>query len=183
MKIESTDIKDLYIFTPTVYPDNRGYFFESYNQQFFREKGIYTNFVQDNQSISVKNVLRGLHFQTHAPQAKLVRCVVGKVYDVVVDLRKSSPTYKKWYGIELSEDNMKMMFVPKGFAHGFITLSDVSVFQYKCDEIYLPTQDSGIDPFDDEFKIDWKIDKKDVILSDKDSGLTKWADKEKFVNF
>jgi dTDP-4-dehydrorhamnose 3,5-epimerase len=183
MKIEYGPLKDLRIITPSVYQDKRGYFFESYNQQLFREKGIYNNFVQDNQSISTKNVLRGLHFQTLAPQAKLVRCVVGQVWDVVVDLRKSSPTYKQTFAIELSEDNMMMMFVPKGFAHGFVTLSDVSVFQYKCDEIYLPTQDSGIDPFDDDFKIDWKIDKKDVILSDKDSGLTKWVDKEKFVNF
>ncbi len=183
MKIEYGPLKDLRIITPSVYQDKRGYFFESYNQQLFREKGIYNNFVQDNQSISTKNVLRGLHFQTLAPQAKLVRCVVGQVWDVVIDLRKSSPTYKQTFAIELSEDNMMMMFVPKGFAHGFITLSDVSVFQYKCDEIYLPTQDSGIDPFDDEFKIDWKIDRNDVILSDKDSGLTKWADKEKFVNF
>lgn len=183
MKIEYGPLKDLRIITPSVYQDKRGYFFESYNQQLFREKGIYNNFVQDNQSISTKNVLRGLHFQTLAPQAKLVRCVVGQVWDVVVDLRKSSPTYKQTFAIELSEDNMMMMFVPKGFAHGFITLSDVSIFQYKCDEIYLPTQDSGIDPFDDEFKIDWKIDRNDVILSDKDSGLTKWVDKEKFVNF
>jgi dTDP-4-dehydrorhamnose 3,5-epimerase len=183
MKIESTDIKDLYVFTPTVYPDNRGYFFESYNQQFFREKGIYTNFVQDNQSISVKNVLRGLHFQTHAPQAKLVRCVVGKVYDVVVDLRKSSPTYKKWYGIELSEDNMKMMFVPKGFAHGFVTLSDVAVFHYKCDELYLPTSDGGIIYNDPEIGIDWGVDLSEIILSEKDRSLPQLVEIEKALKF
>jgi dTDP-4-dehydrorhamnose 3,5-epimerase len=183
MKIESTDIKDLYVFTPTVYPDNRGYFFESYNQQFFREKGIYTNFVQDNQSISVKNVLRGLHFQTHAPQAKLVRCVVGKVYDVVVDLRKSSPTYKKWYGIELSEDNMKMMFVPKGFAHGFVTLSDVAVFHYKCDELYLPTSDGGIIYNDPEIGIDWGVNLNEIILSEKDRSLPQLVEIEKLLKF
>lgn len=183
MKIESTDIKDLYVFTPTVYPDNRGYFFESYNQQFFREKGIYTNFVQDNQSISLKNVLRGLHFQTHAPQAKLVRCVVGKVYDVVVDLRKSSPTYKKWYGIELSEDNMKMMFVPKGFAHGFVTLSDVAVFHYKCDELYLPTSDGGIIYNDPEIGIDWGVNLNEIILSEKDRSLPQLVEIEKLLKF
>jgi dTDP-4-dehydrorhamnose 3,5-epimerase len=183
MKFEFGPLKDLRIITPTVYQDNRGYFFEGYNQQIFREKGIYTNFVQDNQSISTQNVIRGLHFQKLAPQAKLVRCVVGKVWDVVIDLRKTSPTYKQTFGIELSEDNMMMMYVPKGFAHGFVTLSEVSVFQYKCDEIYLPTQDMGISPFDDDLKIDWKIDKKNAVLSEKDGSLGKWSEIEKFINF
>ncbi len=114
MKIEQGPIQGLYILTPTVYQDDRGYFFESHNQQFLREKGLYLNFVQDNQSVSYKNVLRGLHFQKHAPQTKLVRCVVGVVNDVVVDLRKNSPTYKKIFQVELSEDNMKMVLIPKG---------------------------------------------------------------------
>ena len=183
MKIESTPIKDLYVLTPTVYPDDRGYFFESYNQQFFREKGIYTNFVQDNQSISVKNVLRGLHFQTHAPQSKLVRCIVGKVYDVAVDLRKSSQTYKQWFGLELSEDNMKMMFIPKGFAHGFVTLSDVAVFHYKCDELYLPTSQGGVIYNDPELNIDWGVDTNELILSEKDRSLPQLVEIEKTLNF
>ena len=183
MKIETTPLHELFVFKPTVYQDPRGYFFESYNQQFFREKGIYTNFVQDNQSISTYGVIRGLHFQKLAPQAKLVRCVVGKVWDVVIDLRKNSPTYKKSFGIELSEDNMTMMLVPKGFAHGFVTLSDVSVFQYKCDEIYLPSQDGGINYLDNEFNIDWKIDIDQAVLSEKDKSLPNWSEIEKFVNF
>jgi dTDP-4-dehydrorhamnose 3,5-epimerase len=183
MKMESTPLHELYLFKPTVHQDNRGYFFESYNQQFFREKGIYNNFVQDNQSVSTYGVIRGLHFQKVAPQTKLVRCVVGKVWDVVVDLRKNSPTYKKSFGVELSEDNMMMMLVPKGFAHGFVTLSEVSVFSYKCDEIYLPNQDGGIIFNDDEFYIDWKISLDQVILSEKDRALPKWSEIEKFVNF
>jgi dTDP-4-dehydrorhamnose 3,5-epimerase len=183
MKIETTPIKDLIVINPSVYEDNRGYFFESYNQRFFREQGIYTNFVQDNQSISVKGVLRGLHFQKIAPQAKLVRCIVGEVYDVVVDLRKSSDTYKKWFGVKLSEDNMKMMFVPKGFAHGFVTLSDVAVFHYKCDELYMPSSDGGIIYNDPELNIDWGVDVNELILSDKDRALPKLVDIEKELNF
>jgi len=183
MKIETTPIKDLLIINPSVYEDNRGYFFESYNQRFFREQGIYTNFVQDNQSISVKGVLRGLHFQKTAPQSKLVRCVVGEVYDVVVDLRKSSDTYKQWFGVKLSEDNMKMMLVPKGFAHGFVTLSDVAVFHYKCDELYMPSSDGGIIYNDPELNIDWGVDVNELILSDKDRVLPKLVDIEKELNF
>jgi dTDP-4-dehydrorhamnose 3,5-epimerase len=183
MKIETTPIKDLLIINPSVYEDNRGYFFESYNQRFFREQGIYTNFVQDNQSISVKGVLRGLHFQKIAPQAKLVRCIVGEVYDVVVDLRKSSETYKKWFGVKLSEDNMKMMFVPKGFAHGFVTLSDVAVFHYKCDELYMPSADGGIIYNDPEINIDWGVDVSQLIMSDKDRVLPKLVDIETDLGF
>ena len=183
MKVESTPLHELYIFKPTVHQDSRGYFLETYNQQFFREKGIYNNFVQDNQSISTYGVLRGLHFQKVAPQAKLVRCVVGKVWDVVVDLRKNSPTYKKSFGIELSEDNMISMLVPKGFAHGFVTLSEVSVFNYKCDEIYLPNQDGGIIYNDPEFEIDWKINQNEFLLSEKDRSLPLWSEIEKFINF
>ena len=183
MNIETTPIKDLIVINPSVYEDNRGYFFESYNQRFFREQGIYTNFVQDNQSISVKGVLRGLHFQKIAPQAKLVRCIVGEVYDVVVDLRKSSETYKKWFGVKLSEDNMKMMFVPKGFAHGFVTLSDVAVFHYKCDELYMPSADGGIIYNDPEINIDWGVDVSQLIMSDKDRVLPKLADIETELGF
>ena len=183
MKIEQTPIKDLLIINPSVYNDERGYFYESYNQRFLREKGVYTNFVQDNQSYSTKNVLRGLHFQTIAPQAKLVRCVVGEVYDVVVDLRKSSETYKQWYGVKLSDENKKMMFVPKGFAHGFLTLSDYAIFQYKCDELYMPTADAGVNFKDEELNIDWLVDINELIISEKDRVLPRLADIEKELQF
>jgi len=183
MKIETTPIKDLLIINPSVYNDERGYFYESYNQRFLRDKGIYTNFVQDNQSYSTKNVLRGLHFQTIAPQAKLVRCVVGEVYDVVVDLRKSSETYKQWYGVKLSDENKKMMFVPKGFAHGFLTLSDYAIFQYKCDELYMPTADAGVNFKDEELNIDWLVDINELIISEKDRVLPRLADIEKELQF
>jgi dTDP-4-dehydrorhamnose 3,5-epimerase len=183
MKIETTPIKDLLIINPSVYNDERGYFYESYNQRFLRDKGIYTNFVQDNQSYSTKNVLRGLHFQTIAPQAKLVRCVVGEVYDVVVDLRKSSETYKQWYGVKLSDENKKMMFVPKGFAHGFLTLSDYAIFQYKCDELYMPTADAGVNFKDEELNIDWLVDINELIISEKDRVLPRLVDIEKELQF
>ena len=183
MNIETTPIKDLLIINPSVYNDERGYFYESYNQRFLRDKGIYTNFVQDNQSYSTKNVLRGLHFQTIAPQAKLVRCVVGEVYDVVVDLRKSSETYKQWFGIKLSDENKKMMFVPKGFAHGFVTLSDYAIFQYKCDELYMPTTDAGVNFKDEELSIDWLVDINELIISEKDRVLPRLADIEKELQF
>jgi dTDP-4-dehydrorhamnose 3,5-epimerase len=183
MNIETTPIKDLLIINPSVYNDERGYFYETYNQRFLRDKGIYTNFVQDNQSYSTKNVLRGLHFQTIAPQAKLVRCVVGEVYDVVVDLRKSSETYKQWYGIKLSDENKKMMFVPKGFAHGFLTLSDYAIFQYKCDELYMPTADAGVNFKDEELNIDWLVDINELIISEKDRALPRLADIEKELQF
>jgi len=183
MKIETTPIKDLLIINPSVYNDERGYFYETYNQRFLRDKGIYTNFVQDNQSYSTKNVLRGLHFQTIAPQAKLVRCVVGEVYDVVVDLRKSSETYKQWYGVKLSDENKKMMFVPKGFAHGFLTLSDYAIFQYKCDELYMPTADAGVNFKDEELNIDWLVDINELIISEKDRVLPRLADIEKELQF
>ena len=183
MNIETTPIKDLLIINPSVYNDERGYFYETYNQRFLRDKGIYTNFVQDNQSYSTKNVLRGLHFQTIAPQAKLVRCVVGEVYDVVVDLRKSSETYKQWYGVKLSDENKKMMFVPKGFAHGFLTLSDYAIFQYKCDELYMSTADAGVNFKDEELNIDWLVDINELIISEKDRVLPRLADIEKELQF
>lgn len=183
MKFEKGPLQDLLIIQPEIHQDKRGYFFETYNSRDFREIGIYSNFVQDNQSISYKNVIRGLHFQNTAPQAKLVRCVVGKVYDVVVDLRKTSPTYKQSFGIELSEDNMMMMLVPKGFAHGFVTLSDVAVFHYKCDELFMPNQDGGINFKDPELGIDWMIDLKDAIVSDKDMQLPLLSEIEPMLKF
>ena len=183
MKFEKGPLQDLLIIQPEIHQDKRGYFFETYNSQDFREIGIYSNFVQDNQSISYKNVIRGLHFQNTAPQAKLVRCVVGKVYDVVVDLRKTSPTYKQSFGIELSEDNMMMMLVPKGFAHGFSTLSDVAVFHYKCDELYMSNQDAGINYRDPELNIDLKVSLEDAIVSEKDLVLPVLSEVEALIKF
>lgn len=183
MKIETTKLKDLLIITPSVFEDDRGYFFESYNQRFFRENGIYMNFLQDNMSESKKNVIRGLHFQRTAPQSKLVRCIVGSVYDIVVDLRKGSETYKQWYGVELSDENKKMMLVPKGFAHGFLTLSDKAIFHYKCDELYMANQDGGISFKDEELNIDWGINPNEAIVSEKDRTLPKLVEIEKELGF
>ena len=167
MKIESTNIKDLLIITPTIYEDERGYFFESYNVKQMSENGIKTTFVQDNQSFSKKGTLRGLHYQIKHQQTKLVRVVKGEVFDVAVDLRKNSTTYGKWYGTILSDTNMKQLYIPKGFAHGFLTLSDSAIFCYKCDDFYHPNDEGGIYWDDETLKINWpKIEK--ITISEKD---------------
>ena len=144
IKVTPCDIDGLYIIEPTVHGDSRGYFMETYNQNDMHEAGLDMVFVQDNQSMSVKGVLRGLHFQKNYLQAKLVRVIKGKVYDVAVDLRKDSKTYGEYYGIELTESNKLQFFIPKGFAHGFMVLSDTAEFVYKCDEFYHPEDESGI---------------------------------------
>lgn len=170
MNIITTDIPDVLIVEPRVFGDRRGYFFESFSQRDFENvTGLKVNFVQDNESKSTRGVVRGLHFQ--APpftQAKLVRCVSGCVLDVAVDLRKDSPTYGRHVAVELSADNHRQLFIPKGFAHGFSVLSGEAVFQYKCDEYYAPDADGGISLLDPALGIDWKIDLKTAILSDKD---------------
>ena len=148
-------IEGLCVITPVVHGDNRGYFMETYNQNEFEENGIFINFVQDNQSMSHKGVLRGLHFQKNYPQAKLVRVTKGSVFDVAVDLRSDSGTYGKWYGIELTEDNKKQFLIPKGFAHGFLVLSDIAEFCYKCDEFYHPNDESGLAWNDPNIGIRW----------------------------
>ena len=183
MKIIKTNFEDLLIIEPKVFEDKRGYFFESYNARIFRENGIYQNFLQDNQSVSVKNVIRGLHYQTTAPQLKLVRAIVGSIWDVVVDLRKNSKTYGQWFGVELTEDNMRMLLIPKGFAHGFSVLSDVAVVNYKVDELHLPSAQGGILYSDKNLKIDWKINLKDAIVSDNDGLLPMFEDIEKNLPF
>lgn len=182
MKVESTPIKDLLILTPNVFEDDRGYFLETYNSRDFREKGLYYNFLQDNQSVSLKNVIRGLHFQKKAPQAKLVRVIAGSIWDVAVDLRINSSTFGHWYGVELNEDNFKQLLVPRGFAHGFSVLSDVAVVSYKCDELYMPSSEGGIVYNDKTFNIDWKITGRPVV-SKKDSELPEFADIQKELNF
>ena len=170
MNIIETPIKGLLIIEPKIWNDSRGYFFELYNARTFGAEVAPVTFVQDNESCSSYGVVRGLHFQRppHA-QAKLVRCVSGKVLDVAVDIRKGSPTYGKHVAVELSGDNKRMFFIPRGFAHGFAVLSDTAVFQYKCDNFYNPQSEGGISIADKSLGIDWKIDPAKAILSEKDT--------------
>ena len=169
MEVIKTDIEGLVIIEPKVFKDARGYFFESFSQREFEEKVRKVNFVQDNESMSSYGVMRGLHFQRPPyTQSKLVRCVKGKVLDVAVDIRKGSPTYGKHVAVELSEDNHRQFFVPRGFAHGFAVLSDVAIFQYKCDNFYAPQADGGISIKDDTLGIDWQIPMDQALLSEKD---------------
>ena len=165
-----TPIDGLVVIEPTVYGDKRGYFMETYNKAEFDELGITNVFVQDNQSKSVKNVVRGLHFQTNHPQAKLVRVISGEVFDVAVDIRKGSSTYGQWYGVVLSSENKRQFFLPKGFAHGFAVMSDTAEFVYKCDDVYDPTGEGGIRWDDEDLNINWGdyVDLDKVILSEKD---------------
>lgn len=177
METIKTDIEGVVIIEPRIFKDARGYFFESYSKKEFDEKVAPVDFVQDNESCSTRGVMRGLHFQRPPyTQAKLVRCVKGAVLDVAVDIRKGSPTYGKHVAVELTEDNHRQFFIPKGFAHGFAVLSDVAVFQYKCDEFYHPEADGGISILDDTLGIDWQIDPAEAILSDKDKNHPFLAD-------
>ena len=148
-------IKGLCVITPAVHGDSRGYFMETYSQRDMEEAGIDITFVQDNQSMSTKGVLRGLHFQKQYPQTKLVRAIRGTVFDVAVDLRKDSETYGKWYGVELSEENKKQFLIPKGFAHGFLVLTDTAEFCYKCDDFYHPNDEGGLAWNDPEIGVAW----------------------------
>lgn len=173
MIVKETPLKGCFVIEPTVFMDNRGYFFESFNQKKFEHAiSRQINFVQDNQSLSRKGVLRGLHYQTGASaQAKLVRVLFGKVLDVVVDLRSASNTYGKHYSIELSDKNQKQLFVPRGFAHGFLVLSEEARFFYKCDNYYDKDAEAGIVFDDPEIGIDWKIERKEPIITEKDISL------------
>lgn len=148
-------IEGLCVITPAVHGDNRGYFMETYSQRDMEEAGINITFVQDNQSCSTKGVLRGLHFQKQYPQTKLVRVIKGRVFDVVVDLRKDSKTYGKWHGVELNEENKKQFLIPKGFAHGFLVLTDIAEFCYKCDDFYHANDEGGLAWNDPEIGIEW----------------------------
>lgn len=162
-------IEGLCIITPTVHGDNRGYFTETYNEKDMKEAGLDYKFVQDNQSASVKGVLRGLHRQKDYPQAKLVRVISGEVYDVAVDMRENSPTFLKWFGVVLSKENNKQLLIPKGFAHGFLVLSDYAEFCYKVDDFFHPNDEAGIAWNDPTIGVDWKIPEgMKIILSDKD---------------
>lgn len=181
-KFIETSIEGVYIIEPTVFGDERGYFMETYHAREFKEAGLDFNFVQDNQSKSKKGVLRGLHFQYTKPQGKLVRVIKGKVFDVAVDLRNDSPTYGKWEAVILSEENKKQFYVPEGFAHGFLVLSDEAEFTYKCTDFYDPEDEGGILWNDPDIGIEWPIDNVgEVILSEKDE---KWKTlKETNTNF
>ena len=163
-----TPIKGVYEIEVKKYGDNRGYFMETYKKKAFDEAGLVYNFIQDNQSKSKKGVLRGLHFQKTYPQAKLVRCIEGEVFDVCVDLRKNSPTYGKWYGVVLSAEKGNQFMIPRGFAHGFVVLSEAATFYYKCDEVYHPEDEGGIMWNDPDVSIVWPYDG-EPLLSEKDS--------------
>lgn len=171
IEVIKTDIEGVLIIEPKVFGDARGYFLESFNAKEFAEKtGLDITFVQDNESMSSYGVMRGLHFQCPPyTQSKLVRCVKGAVLDVAVDIRKGSPTYGKHVAVELTEDNHRQFFVPRGFAHGFAVLSETAVFQYKCDNFYAPQADGGISIRDDSLGIDWRIPTNKALLSEKDT--------------
>ena len=171
--VETCEIEGLKVITPTVFGDARGYFVETYNYNDYKAAGIDVEFVQDNQSASKKGVLRGLHFQIQYPQDKLVRVIKGEVFDVAVDLRKGSPTFGQWHGVLLSEENMKQFFVPKGFAHGFLVLSDYAEFCYKCSDFYHPGDEGGLKYDDPEIGVQWPIPEgMELTLSERD---TKWS--------
>ena len=178
MKVVATDIEDLFIIEPQVFGDSRGWFMESWSQKKMEEAGLFYNFVQDNHSFSaLKGTLRGLHFQKgSSSQAKLVRCVKGAVFDVAVDLRKNSKTYKKWVGCILSEENKKQFLIPRGFAHGFLTLTDNVEFVYKADNYYDPQADRNIIWNDEEINVDWGIE--NPILSEKDKKAPKLSESD-----
>jgi dTDP-4-dehydrorhamnose 3,5-epimerase len=184
MDVIKTDIDGVVIIEPKIFKDSRGYFFESFSQREFNEKVANINFVQDNESKSSYGVIRGLHFQKPPyAQSKLVRCVRGKVLDVALDIREGSPTYGKHVAVELTENNHRQLFIPKGFAHGFAVLSDEAVFQYKCDEFYHPEVDGGVNMLDETIEdtignkgINWHVPKEKIILSDKDTKHPKLKD-------
>ena len=169
MKTVKTDIEDLLIIEPRIFEDSRGYFFESYNENSFRDAGMNLHFVQDNESRSGYGVVRGLHYQLQPKaQTKLVRVLQGTIWDVAVDLRKDSPTFLKWQGVELSSENKKHLLIPRGFAHGFSVLSDIAIVLYKCDEFYAPDHEAGIRFNDGTINVDWRIKPGQIIVSQRD---------------
>lgn len=177
MEVIKTSLDGVVIIEPRVFRDARGYFFESFSQREFEEKVRSVHFVQDNESMSTYGVMRGLHYQRMPyTQSKLVRCVKGAVLDVAVDIRKGSPTFGQHVAVELTEDNHRQLFVPRGFAHGFAVLSDIAVFQYKCDNFYHPEADAGIQLMDEDLGIDWRIPIEQAILSEKDLRHAKLRD-------
>jgi dTDP-4-dehydrorhamnose 3,5-epimerase len=182
MKIIETGLQGLVVIEPRVFEDDRGYFFESYQSERYINAGIKRPFIQDNESRSVKGVVRGLHYQLgeHA-QAKLVRVVQGCVFDVAVDLRKGSPTFGKWFGLEIDENNKKQLYVPRGFAHGFSVLSETAIFTYKCDNVYNNAAERSINPFDSKIGINWGLTMEESVVSEKDKNAPLFDDAE--MNF
>jgi dTDP-4-dehydrorhamnose 3,5-epimerase len=180
MKVKSTPLKNCYIIEPTVFEDDRGYFYEKFNEQKFEQlTGMNGHFVQDNVSKSSYGVLRGLHLQKgDMAQAKLVSCLEGRVWDVAVDLREDSPTFGRWFGVELSAENRLQFYIPRGFAHGFSVLSPTAVFAYKCDNFYNKESEGGIIWNDAELGIDWKLPMSDIILSEKDKVQKTFQEKD-----
>ena len=180
MKLKSTPLKNCYIIEPTVFEDDRGYFYEKFNEQKFEQlTGMNGHFVQDNVSKSSYGVLRGLHLQKgDMAQAKLVSCLEGRVWDVAVDLREDSPTFGQWFGVELSAENRLQFYIPRGFAHGFSVLSPTAVFAYKCDNFYNKESEGGIIWNDTELNIDWKLPMSDIILSEKDKVQKTFQEKD-----
>ncbi len=169
MTVKTTPLEGLLIVEPRVFKDKRGYFFESYNKKLYEQNGINDDFVQDNQSFSTYGVIRGLHYQLNPfAQSKLVRVLQGRIFDVAVDLRKDSPTFGKWFGVELSSDNFLQLYIPRGFAHGFSVLSETAVVFYKCDNYYAPDYEEGIIYNDPALAIDWKLPADKIIVSEKD---------------
>ncbi|MEW8956831.1 dTDP-4-dehydrorhamnose 3,5-epimerase [Clostridium sp.] len=176
-KFIETEIEGLYIIEPKVFGDDRGFFMETYNYNSFKEAGLDMIFVQDNHSKSKKGVLRGMHFQTKYSQGKLVRVIKGEVYDVAIDLRKNSNTYGKWYGVYLSEENKRQFYVPEGFAHGFLVISEEAEFVYKCTNFYHPEYEGGILWNDEDVAIEWPLDRvEEVILSEKDKKASRFKE-------
>ena len=181
IKVTRCDIEGLCVIEPTVHRDERGYFVETYNENDMKAEGLDLRFVQDNQSMSAKGVLRGLHYQKEFPQGKLVRVMKGKVFDVAVDLRVNSKTYGKWFGVELSEDNFKQFYIPKGFAHGFYVMSDVAIFAYKCTDFYHAGDEGGMKWDDPEIGVEWPIEPGTTpIVSEKDAKWLGFSDTFKF---
>lgn len=182
MKINQTEFNGLVVIEPKIFKDQRGYFFESYNENKFHGLSQNYVFVQDNQSKSSYGVIRGLHYQLEPyAQTKLIRVLQGKIYDVVVDLRQGSATFKKWFGVELDDENQWQLLIPKGFAHGFSVLSETATILYKCDDFYVPEAERGIIYNDTELNIDWRLKSADIMVSDKDLKLPAFADAD--MNF
>ncbi len=178
--VEKCPIEGLYVITPKVFGDERGYFTEIYNKDEMRVHGLDAEFVQDNQSMSKKGVLRGLHFQKTHPQGKLVRVIEGEVFDVAVDMRADSPTLGKWFGVVLSGENMKQFYIEPGFAHGFFVMSDTAVFQYKCTDMYCPDDEGGVMWNDPDIAVEWPLKGTEPRLSEKDTRQPAFKDAYRF---
>jgi dTDP-4-dehydrorhamnose 3,5-epimerase len=177
--VETTPLKGLLVITPEKFSDDRGYLAETYHLERYRKAGIDCDFIQDNQSLSARNVLRGLHAQTQKPQAKLARALMGEIFDVAVDARPESPTFGKWYGVTLSDENLRQLFIPKGFLHGFCVMSESALVHYKCSDLYDPTESFGVKWDDPDLAVEWPV--QEPRLSPKDKQNMSWAQARRFL--